>query len=928
MSLPTIQRITADDEEINREKWNTNADAIQIVYLASGRKIDTFANLRALSGDELSGSVTVLGKSAVDDQLGGIFYWNSGSIAVDDDKDTLAPDSGGTGRWLRLVTGKETDLQAEVSSINSSIATIETEKANADGSNLTSESVNEGNLDATSQAKLNANDGAFQSYHDCTGSAPSTAGLVANKDYYRVRVAGNGFTETDIMLFNGGSAGDYTDFTAVPNSAPLPADKSITQKKLDVGLSRRWDSAADSIWVGSVSNPTATSFDVTAGVSQVARYFFDVFEGQVVRVSFNATSLVGLSSLTLRESNVSTVMGDKNFGINDLMVGDNTIEFVAQKDQTNACVIFTYGSSNTGATVTNTRIDVYGDDDSEIRENRSNRSDVDSISAVWGGRTFRTTRFVRSGDVANALSDGFTVPANENSTGYYGNFTVAIGQTVTLTFDCDDGSAISQIRLSELDGTVASNQVFGTFLTGSNTVVLTSIFAGEVRVQFVVAASGSNVNITNFRCFVHGPGEARLLAVETLAQTNSTNNQIQDGRIDELDSLSESIDHLAFFSSLGGSFSDGSSAVATMPALDFGTKDHSVSVICARPAHSSIVWSNVSANLGEQLWWNGDGTFTLKIGNGANLTTHVFTTTNRAHVSVGELVRVFVTIRRAGDMVVYINEVPLHAIDGTIEFLDISSASAQTVSSGASWNFGSDGANHFPFMLLGIATFEEGAPPFSEVVRRKKNPALWRSTVYRSKVILDDFNWDDLSSPNAVLTNNVDDQAGEDDWIRLALEGDSDNTTHYLNIASGDAWFDSVENGDDLRIELLVYAPDSNTLVDALRIDTTASSSSETTQLVAVGFDMPTGYAYRLTGSGIVSGWSTDIGRLRIFMGSSSNTSTFGDGGSTEAIFLKQPILFVNGLKRIIDFSVSGLTKPDLIGGSDASRDSNASDLI
>ncbi|MEO0797428.1 MAG: hypothetical protein AAFX93_19930, partial [Verrucomicrobiota bacterium] len=706
-------------------------------------------------------------------------------------------------------------------------------KVNVSGNNLDNESINEHNLDASSQAKLNANDGAFQGYHDCTGSAPSTASLVANKDYYRVLVPGNGFTATDRMVFNGGAAGDYTDFTAVADSAPLPADKSISQAKLDVNITRRWDSAIDDIWTGSISNPTATSFDVTAGVSQVARYFFDVFEGQIVRLSFNATSLVGLSSLTLRESNLSTVMGDKNFGLNDLLVGDNTIEFVAQKDQSGACVIFTYGASNTGGTVTGTSIQVYGDDDTESRETRNDRSDVDSIGALWGGRSFRTTRFLRSGDVANALSDGFTVPANENSTGFYGNFTVAVGQKVTLTFDCDDGSAISQTRLSELDGTVASNQVLSGFVTGSNTVELTSIFAGEVRVQFVVAAGGSNVNITNFRCFIHGVSESRVDILESTVtangasiadhetristlETQGASETRVDGlevRITDLEGLFDQVDHLAYFSTIRGSFSDGSSAVATMPALDFGTKDHSVSVICARPAHNSIIWSNVSGNLGEQLWWNGDGTFTLKIGNGANLTTHVFTTVNRAHVSVGELVRVFITIRRSGDMVVYINEVPLHATDGTIEFLDISSASAQTVSSGAIWNFGSDGTNHYPAMLLGLATFEEGAPPFSEVVRRKKNPALWRSTVYRSKLILDDFNWDDMSSPNAVLTNNVDGQAGEDDWVQLALEGDSDNTTHYLNMASSDAWFDSVENGDDLRIELLVYAPDSNTLV-------------------------------------------------------------------------------------------------------------------
>lgn len=63
--------------------------------------VSLYSDVRALIAGQAS-MVHVLGGSAVGDGQDGIFYWNSTSTAADDGFATLAPNLGGTGRWIRL----------------------------------------------------------------------------------------------------------------------------------------------------------------------------------------------------------------------------------------------------------------------------------------------------------------------------------------------------------------------------------------------------------------------------------------------------------------------------------------------------------------------------------------------------------------------------------------------------------------------------------------------------------------------------------------------------------------------------------------------------------------------------------------------------------------------------------------------------------
>lgn len=68
----------------------------------------TFAAVRAANTPNLPSGATLIidveGAVNIGDGLGGEFYWNSGSVAVDDGRTVLKPASAGaTGRWVRLL---------------------------------------------------------------------------------------------------------------------------------------------------------------------------------------------------------------------------------------------------------------------------------------------------------------------------------------------------------------------------------------------------------------------------------------------------------------------------------------------------------------------------------------------------------------------------------------------------------------------------------------------------------------------------------------------------------------------------------------------------------------------------------------------------------------------------------------------------------
>ena len=57
--------------------------------------------LRTLSGNT-GMSVLLMGMNAVNDGLGGFFFWNAASVASDDSLDTIRPTGTAVGAWSRL----------------------------------------------------------------------------------------------------------------------------------------------------------------------------------------------------------------------------------------------------------------------------------------------------------------------------------------------------------------------------------------------------------------------------------------------------------------------------------------------------------------------------------------------------------------------------------------------------------------------------------------------------------------------------------------------------------------------------------------------------------------------------------------------------------------------------------------------------------
>lgn len=78
------------------------------VTIISNQILATMAALKALANPGVANEgvvVNVLGYNATHDKGGGSFTWNSTSVAADDGGTIIAPNAGGTGRWIRFPTG-------------------------------------------------------------------------------------------------------------------------------------------------------------------------------------------------------------------------------------------------------------------------------------------------------------------------------------------------------------------------------------------------------------------------------------------------------------------------------------------------------------------------------------------------------------------------------------------------------------------------------------------------------------------------------------------------------------------------------------------------------------------------------------------------------------------------------------------------------
>ena len=82
-------------------------DGFDVGQALSGavHRVDTVADLAALGGASRSGGAFVAGYHGAGDGGGGLFYWDGASTATDDGGLVIAPNGGGTGRWLRAQGG-------------------------------------------------------------------------------------------------------------------------------------------------------------------------------------------------------------------------------------------------------------------------------------------------------------------------------------------------------------------------------------------------------------------------------------------------------------------------------------------------------------------------------------------------------------------------------------------------------------------------------------------------------------------------------------------------------------------------------------------------------------------------------------------------------------------------------------------------------
>ncbi|MDQ5913656.1 MAG: hypothetical protein QG623_275 [Patescibacteria group bacterium] len=83
---------------------NSGSDRVDVTITAAGTKtVNSIAELRALNGGSLTGSVHVFGYHSPGDSGGGLFYWASTSTASDNNGLVILPTGhSGAGRWLRI----------------------------------------------------------------------------------------------------------------------------------------------------------------------------------------------------------------------------------------------------------------------------------------------------------------------------------------------------------------------------------------------------------------------------------------------------------------------------------------------------------------------------------------------------------------------------------------------------------------------------------------------------------------------------------------------------------------------------------------------------------------------------------------------------------------------------------------------------------
>lgn len=505
-------------------------------------------------------------------------------------------------------------------------------------------------------------------------------------------------------------------------------------------------------------------------------------------------------------------------------------------------------------------------------------------------------------------------------------FAVNSGDTIEIDFQISDPNVFERIRLMYWNGSswAEANDTADRITVASgdlDTGQIESNYTGNVYIE--VKLSGGDITgvvFSNLGISYAGtgtPGVPGITVDQRLDAVEAFESRIEDLEQSDVQIVDDFGNRSANIELKGCEAPDGDIAVLTMPALDFGTRDCSFGGPVQRQQSRQLVCSNVSANVGLQLWWEEDGTFTLIFGNGSDLTTYSWTTTNKAWVRVGEWVQLYVSLDRDDAALIFLNGVALDDSAGAIERVDISTASAQTISSGNTWTFGGDGTISTPCALADLWVFEYGALTEELALERKLNPtSLKRSWLHSVDMLpveslLIEYGGAGLSRLNGAYVELL----GQSDWLRL--DPTLESNTHYLNFTSLAA---SAQAGDDIRVECDVFVPIGNVDATGFRLDVTEGGANQ--QILFGAASVAKGQTVHLRAN-LTAANTQD--RFRLWVTKGSTTSYFPT--TQEFVYVRNLRLFINGAQRIIDMRVTGTTKTDRIGANNGTRNASATDI-
>lgn len=324
---------------------------------------------------------------------------------------------------------------------------------------------------------------------------------------------------------------------------------------------------------------------------------------------------------------------------------------------------------------------------------------------------------------------------------------------------------------------------------------------------------------------------------------------------------------------------------------------------------SNLTMRILGAPYGERLVIQRDGKLRLEFGNGTDFSTYSFTSDASIPVPVGSFARILTSLDRDGGAAHFVNGAHLKDSLGANEYLDISGASAQTVSTGEQWQLLSDGSQFNYGQVCENFSFDNYALQADIALQRFLDPTLWTKTESPS-FIVGQWDWTvglDGWTGTRVATSLNQTIGGEGGWLKMTP--DTNNNTHTLSENSLPI---TIPSGSKVRLNLKVFVPEGQG-VDITGVHIRYFHPSGAPGEGAADFVVPFEEIYNLeyeftTGQ--------ENGRLYIYALKGASTESFA-GDAVSHLYIKQAELFIYGeIERSIDLTAGGPQKPDLIGSS------------